>query len=130
MEDEQRQLVIPFAGPEGKGPRMTIEWPHVRMRLFELNEDQLQGLKQGANSASLGLLGLFGGIAFSAITTIATVELTDRATAWFVGCLVASAGLTVFFSFQAIREHRNTQSLIARIQEQHPREVRLSTGPS
>jgi hypothetical protein len=85
MEDERNRLEIPFAGQNEPGPSLTVEWPHVRLRLFGLNEEQLQGLKQGTNSASLGLLGLFGGIAFSALTTIARVELTDRATAWFVG---------------------------------------------
>lgn len=130
MEEERNRLDIPFAGQNEPGPSLTVEWPHVRLRLFGLNEEQLQGLKQGANSASLGLLGPFGGIAFSALTTIVTVELTERATAWFVGFLVASTGLSIFFSHQTWHENRRTRDLIARIQEQHLRDVDVSTRPS
>jgi hypothetical protein len=101
--------------------QVGVRLPSVQWRLYGLNEDQLQALERGSNSPSLGLLGLFGGIAFSAVTTIFTVDLTDRAVAWFVGALVASAGLSLFLAIQSVREWRAMKQLIALVREQHVR---------
>jgi len=101
--------------------RVGVQLPNVRLRLYGLSEDKLRALEQGSDSPSLGLLGLFGGIAFSALTTIKTVELTDYLTAWFVGSFVASAGLSLILALQAIRERRVRKRLFAEIREQHSR---------
>jgi hypothetical protein len=93
----------------------------VQWRLYALNEDQLANLEKGSDSVSLGLLGLFGGIAFSALTTAMTVDLPDRTLGVFVGILVGSTGLSLWFAYQAWRDRRSMRNLMARVREQHAR---------
>jgi len=99
--------------------QLRVQLPNVRWGSYLLHEEQLANLEKGANSVSLGLLGLFGGIAFSTLTTIATVDLPDRTLAVFVGCLVGSAGPSLWFAYQAWQEVRSMRRLTARIRGQH-----------
>lgn len=117
--DEQREVEIPYSWLDTSAMQVGFRLPNVQWRLYLLSEDKLHALEQGSNSPSLGLLGLFGGIAFSTLTTIKTVELTAYLTAWFVGALVASTGLTVILAIQAFREWRSMKRLIAGVREQH-----------
>jgi hypothetical protein len=121
VEDEQGAPVRPYAWLDTSGLQVGVRLPNVQWRLYVLNEDQLAELEKGANSLSLGLLGLFGGIAFSALTTIATVDLSERAFGAFMGTFVGSAGLSLWFSYQTWREIRSLRALTARVREQHAR---------
>lgn len=121
MDDDQHRAESSFAMLDTSGMRVRVRLPNVQWRLYGLSEDQLHALDRGSNSPSLGLLGLFGGIAFSAVTTIYTVDLADRAIAWFVGALVASVGLSMFLAIQSVREWRAMKRVIAQVREQHVR---------
>jgi hypothetical protein len=123
MEDEQSISKPPYNWPTASGLQVGVRYPEPRVewRIYALNEDQLANLEKGSDSISLGLLGLFGGIAFSALTTVLTVELSDRAIGIFAGFLVASTGLSLWFAYQAWRDRKAMQALMARIREQHAR---------
>ena len=78
MDEDQSMAKPSYSWADTSGMQVSVRYPEVQWRLYALNEDQLANLEKGSDSVSLGLLGLFGGIAFSALTTILTVELPDR----------------------------------------------------
>ena len=117
--DERRGTDISPPRRGGAGLRLTIQWPHVQWRFYEISEDQLVSLENGANSVSLGLLGLFAGVGFSALTTLMTVDLTDRTVGVFWGFCVASFGLSLWFAYQSWRDRTTMRHLTERIREQH-----------
>jgi hypothetical protein len=122
--DEEQSVVKPsYAWPDPSGMRVGVRYPvpDVQWRMYALNEDQLANLERGGESFSLGLLGLSGGVAFSALTTLLTVELSDRNLAVFVGFGVSSFILSMWFALQVRRDRKSMHELMARIREQHPR---------
>jgi len=119
MDDEQSMARPPYVWPDRSAELVDVRYPQVEWRLYALNEDQLSRLEQGASSASLGFLGLTGGIAFSALTTIMTVDLPERTLGIFWAFLVSTAGLSMWFTYQWRRDKKATEALLARIREQH-----------
>ena len=119
MDDEHRTIEPQYSFLDPSGMRVGVQLPNVRLRLYGLSEDQLASLEKEASSASLGFLGLTGGIAFSALTTIMTVDLPDRTLGVFWAFLVGTAGLSLWFAYQWRREKQSIDALLARIREQH-----------
>lgn len=121
MDEDQSIARPPYAWPNNSGMQVSVRYPEVQWRLYALNESDLANLEKGSDSISLGLLGLFGGVAFSALTTIWTVDLPDRTLGVFVGFLVGSLGLSAWFASRAWQDRKSMQKLVAGIREQHPR---------
>lgn len=119
MDEEQRAIEPQYSFIDPSGMRVGVQLPNVKLRLYGLSEDQLQALETGGSSVSLGMLGLFGGVAFSALTTIATVELSDRAYMGFLGTCVASTGISFLSTALWWKERTSIRALTARIRQQH-----------
>jgi hypothetical protein len=119
VDDDQSVTRPPYVWPDRSTDFVDVRYPQVEWRLYALNEDQLTSLERGASSASLGFLGLTGGIAFSALTTIMTVDLPDRTLAVFWAFLVATTVLSLWFAYQWRRDKKSMDTLTTRIREQH-----------
>lgn len=119
MDGEQSMARPPYVWPDRSAELVDVRYPQVEWRLYALNEDQLTRLEQGANSASLGFLGLTGGVAFSDLTTIMTVDLPDRELAVFWAFFVSTTILSIWFAYQWRRDKKSMTDLLARIREQH-----------
>ena len=86
-----------------------------RPRHFEmvrLTLQELDMLSHGYNSVHLALFGPVFGAALTIGVTVLTIPLDDRAFAVFIGALIVTFVLSIYFGLMAFREWRTTRNLV------------------
>ncbi len=119
MAEEPPRSEISFVQRGDLRASVTIVLVPREMRMHQVTEDELRQLRTGANSPSLTLFGVAVGGAVTLGITLATVELATSVHATFVASLIATAGRTLFFGLNAIRDYLSIRKLIQHIEQQH-----------
>ena len=116
----EEQGARPLVRAESEASPVTFVTRPRRFELYQVTEEDLDGLARGANSFSLALFGITAGVATTGLSTLLTADLTLVRLAIFAGVTFAATVLTLFFGVAAIRERRQIFQTVEQIKGRGP----------